>query len=144
MLKNDMRIDEIYISNKLCDLVTHQSCDCKEILIKTGDLFYLVSHQFKDDDGYIKIKCVDGFDPENFTHVVKLAEEDFYFDKIQNGDTGYIAGIRFRSENLFLFIFSLEYNLVLTQTTYDLFNEIQMDIPQENDEPLLQIEKMRK
>ena len=141
MFKNNMRIDELYISDKFCDQVTRQSCDCEEILIKSGDSFYLVSHQFKDDDGYIEIKCVDGFNHDDFTYMVKLPDDIFCFDRIQNTDKGLIDGIRFRSEKSFLFIFALEDNLVLTQATYDLFDEIETELPSEEDEPLLQIKK---
>ena len=141
MFKNNMRIDELYISDKFCDQVTCQSCDCEEILIKSGDSFYLVSHRFEDDDGYIEIKCVDGFNNNDFTYTVKLPDDIFYFDRIQNTDKGLVDGIRFRSGKMFLFIFSLEHNLVLTQTTCDLFDESDTDLPSEEDEPLLQIKK---
>lgn len=52
---------------------------------------------------------------------------------------GLVDGIRFRSEKMFLFIFSLEHNLVLTLSTYDLFDESDTDFPSEEDAPLLQI-----
>ena len=141
MLKNNMLIDELYISDKFCDLVTAQSCDCEEILIKSGDSSYLISHRFKDDDGYIEIKRVDNFHSNDFTYMVNFGDEHFRFDKILNLDTGGIDGIRFRSEKIFLFIFALEHNLVLTQTTCDLFDETGTGIPWKNDEPLLQIKK---
>ena len=141
MFKNNMRIDELYISDKFCDQVTRQSCDCEEILIKSGDLFYLVSHRFEDDDGYIEIKCVDGFNLKDFTYKVHLGDATYKFDKIQTLDNGHIDGIRFRSEKMFLFIFSLEHNLVLTLSTYDLFDESDADFPSEEDAPLLQIKK---
>ena len=136
-----MRIDELYISDKGFDMVTAQSCDCEEILIKSGDSFYLVSHRFKDDDGYIEIKCVDDFDHKNFPYVVQFDDIAFNFERAQTLDNGYIDGIRFRSEKSFLFIFALEDNLVLTQTTRDLFDEKDADLPLEEDEPLLQIKK---
>ena len=139
MLKNNMRIDGICISDKFCDLVTAQSCDCKEILLKSGDLSYLISHRVEGDEGYIEIKCEDDFNSENFTYAVDLTDLEFYFDRIQALDSGRIEGVRFRSKKMFLFIFALEYNLVLTQTTYDLFDETETDIPGEKDEPLLRI-----
>ena len=141
MFKKNMRIDELYISDKFCDQVTRQSCDCEEILIKSGDLFYLVSHRFKDDDGYIEIKCVDAFNNNDFAYMVKLTDNNFCFDRIQNTDKGLVEGIRFRSEKMFLFIFSLEHNLVLTLSTCDLFDESDTDLPSQEDEPLLQIKK---
>ena len=141
MFKNNMRVDELYISDKFCDQVTCQSCDCEEILIKSGDSFYLVSHRFEDDDGYIEIKCEDGLNNNDFTYMVKLPDDNFYFDRIQNTDKGLVDGIRFRSEKMFLFIFSLEHNLVLTLSTYDLFDESDADFPSEEDAPLLQIKK---
>ena len=139
MFKNNMRIDELYISDKFCDQVTRQSCDCEEILIKSGDSFYLVSHQFKDDDGYIEIKSIDDFNLKDFAYKVQLGDATYKFDKIQTFDNGDIDGIRFRSENVFMFIFALEYNLVLTLSTYDLFDEMETELPLEEDEPLLQI-----
>ena len=141
MFANNMRIDELYISDKFCDQVTRQSCDCEEILLKSGESSYLISHRIKDGDGYIEIKSTDDFNLEDFTYKVHLGEATYKFDKIQTLDNGLIDGIRFRSEKSFLFVFALEYNLVLTQTTYDLFDEIDTDFPSEEDEPLLQIRK---
>ena len=141
MFKNNMRIDELYISDKGFDMVTAQSCDCEEFLIKSGDSFYLVSHQFKDDDGYIEIKSIDDFNLKDFTYKAHLGYATYKFDKIQTFDNGDIDGIRFRSENVFMFIFALEYNLVLTLSTCDLFDESDTDLPSQEDEPLLQIKK---
>ena len=141
MLKNDMIVDELYISDKFFDMVTAQSCDCQEILIKSGNSTYLISHRVKGSDGCIEIKCVDDFNPKDFTYTVQLGDATFKFEKILTLDNGCIDGIRFRSEKSFLFIFALEYNLVLTQTNYNLFVEIDTDIPMENDEPMLQIKK---
>ncbi|MBQ3013610.1 MAG: hypothetical protein IJD75_00535, partial [Clostridia bacterium] len=133
----NMRIDEIYISARFCELVTAQSCDCKEILLKSGGLFYLISHRLRDEGGYIEIKRTDGFHSEDFTYTVDFGGQSFYFDKALTLENGCIDGIRFRSEQMFLFIFALEHNLVLTQTAYDLFGEAAADIPFEGDEPML-------
>ena len=141
MFKNNMRIDELYISDKGFDMVTAQSCDCEKILLKSGESSYLISHRSKDGDGYIEIKSIDDFDLKDFTYKVHLGDAAYKFDKIQVLDNGHIDGIRFRSENVFIFIFALEYNLVLTLSTYDLFDEIDTDLPSEEDEPLLQIRK---
>ena len=141
MFTNNMRIDELYISDKGFDMVTAQSCDCEKISLKSGESSYLISHRIKDGDGYIEIKSIDGFNIEDFAYKVHLGEATYKFDKIQTLDNGLIDGIRFRSEKSFLFVFALEYNLVLTQTTYDLFDEIDTDFPSEEDEPLLQIRK---
>ena len=141
MLKNDMIVDALYISDKFFDMVTAQSCDCEEILIKSADAFYLVSHRFKNDDGYIEIKCVDDFNPEDFAYTVQFGDATFKFEETLTLDNGCIDGIRFRSKKSFLFIFALEDNLVLTQTNYNLFSETDTDIPAENDEPILRIKK---
>ena len=141
MFKNNMRMDELYISDKGFDMVTAQSCDCEEILLKSGESSYLISHRSKDGDGYIEIKSIDDFNLKDFTYKVYLGDATYKVDKIQTLDNGYIDGIRLRSENVFMFIFALEYNLVLTQTTYDLFDEIDTDLPSKEDEPLLRIKK---
>ena len=139
MLKNDMIIDELYVSDKGFDMVTAQSCDCEKILIKSGELSYLISHRSEDGEGYIEIKSTDIINLKDFTYKVHLGDATYKFDKIQTLDNGYVDGIRFRSEKLFLFVFSLEDNLVLTQTTYDLFDESDTDLTSQEDEPLLQI-----
>ena len=141
MLKNDMIIDGLYVSDKGFDMVTAQSCDCEKILIKSGELSYLISHRSEDGEGYIEIKCVDDFEPKDFPYVVQFGDVAFNFERAQTLDNGYVDGIRFRSEKSFLFIFALEDNLVLTQATYDLFDEIETELPSEEDEPLLQIKK---
>ena len=134
-----MIVDALYISDKFFDMVTAQSCDCEEILIKSGNLSYLLSHRVKGSDGYIEIKCVDDFNPMDFAYTVQLGDATFKFEKILTLDNGCVDGIRFRSGKTFLFIFTLEDNLVLTLTTYDLFCETDTNIPTENDEPILQI-----
>ena len=141
MLKNNMRIDELYISDKGFDMVTAQSCDCEEILLKSGESSYLISHRIKDGDGYIEIKSIDDFNLKDFTYKVHFGDATYKFDKIQTLDNGHIDGIRFCFEKMFLFIFSLEHNLVLTLSTCDLFDESDTDLPSQEDEPLLQIKK---
>ena len=141
MFENNMPISELYISDKFCDLVTVQSCDCEEILLKSGELSYLISHRTKDGEGYIEITCADDFSIKDFSHMVEFGDETFKINKILTLDNGYIDGIRFRSENTFLFIFALENNLVLTQSNCDLFDETGTDVPCGNDEPLLRIRK---
>ena len=141
MLKNDMILDELYISDKFFDMVTAQSCDCEEFLIKSGELSCLLSHRTKDGEGYIEIKRVDDFNDNDFAYIVEFGDKPFKFDKILTLDNGCIDGISFSSEKSFLFIFALEYNLVLTRSNCDLFDETGTDIPCGNDEPLLKIRK---
>ena len=59
MFTNNMRIDELYISDKFCDQVTRQSCDCEEILslISQGKIntLPLITHTYplsKIDEAY--------------------------------------------------------------------------------------------
>jgi hypothetical protein len=42
-----------------------------------------------------------------------------------------IEGIRFVADGVFLFIFALENNLVMTMSKYDIFEELEMDFPEQ-------------
>jgi len=139
MLDSNMRIKALYISDKYCEQLSAQSCDCDKLLIETDDSSYVITHQRKEDDGYIEIKSAGELNLSEFTYAVELGSQEYELDKIKYLDNRRVDGIRFRSKKSFLFIFALEDNLTVTLTTYDLFEEIETEIPLEEDEPQLRL-----
>ena len=122
-------IDSVHISDKLFEMINGQSCDCSEIVIKNGDRYIKLSSKPLGDDGYIEIDTVTGYAQSQFPYEVDIYKENFKFDKFCLLENGLIDGIRFRADGVFLFVFALEHNLVLTKSKYDLFEEIKMGFP---------------
>lgn len=50
--------------------------------------------------------------------------EVFKLKKINRNHDGSINALKFKCDNVFLFIFADEYNLILTKSKYDLLDEI--------------------
>jgi hypothetical protein len=133
-------VDSIYISEKFFEMVNEQSCDCDEIVIKNGDKYILLTSHTSGEDGYIEIDTVANYTQSQFPYEVDISKENFKFDKFCFLENGLIDGIRFCADGVFLFIFALEHNLVLTKSKYDLFEEIEMILPET--EAVLKIRKI--
>jgi hypothetical protein len=134
-------VDSIYISEKFFEMVNEQSCDCDEIVIKNGDKYILLTSHTSGEDGYIEIDTVANYAQSQFPYEVDISKENFNFDKFCFLENGLIDGIRFCADGVFLFIFALEHNLVLTKSKYDLFEEIEMILPET--EVTLKIRKIK-
>lgn len=74
---------------------------------------------------------------------VDLSEEKFKYDKSLLLGSGRVEGIRFVFRDVHLFIFALEYNLVLTKSKYDLFCEKDTSVLDEENEAKLRIRILR-
>lgn len=123
-------VDSIYISEKFFEMVNEQSCDCDEIIIKNDDKYILLTSHTLREDGYIEIDTVANYAQSQFPYEVDISKENFKFDKFCFLENGLIDGIRFCADGVFLFIFALEHNLVLTKSKYDLFEKIEMVLPE--------------
>lgn len=121
-------IDSIYISEKFFEMVSGQSCDCDEIVIKNGDKYILLTSDPLGEGGHIEINAVVNYEQSRFPYEVDISKEDFKFDKFCFLENGLIDGIRFCADGVFLFVFATEHNLVLTKSKYDLFEEIEMNL----------------
>ena len=74
---------------------------------------------------------------------VDLSKEKFKYDKSLLLGSGRVEGIRFVFRDVHLFIFALEYNLVLTKSKYDLFCEKDTPVLDEENEAKLRIRILR-
>lgn len=123
-------VESIYISDKFFEMISEQSCDCDEIVIKNGEKYILLTLRTTGDAGYIVINEISDFEEMRFPYEVDISGERFKFDKLCLLENGAIDGIRFRADGVFLFVSALQDNLVLTKSKYDIFEEIEMDIPE--------------
>ena len=89
---------------------------------------------------YIEINTIANYAQSQFLYEVDISKDNFKFDKFCFLENGLIDGIRFCADGVFLFIFALEHNLVLTKSKYDLFEEIEMILPET--EAVLKIRKI--
>ena len=112
-----------------------------EIVIKNGDKYILLTSHTSGEDGYIEINTIANYAQSQFLYEVDISKESFKFDKFCFLENGLIDGIRFCADGVFLFIFALEHNLVLTKSKYDLFEEIEMILPET--EAVLKIRKIK-
>ncbi len=118
------KIDALYISDKFIDVVSEQSCDCDELVIKNGDFYIkLTSHAINEEDGYIAFETLEYFNENTYPYEVVLTNTDFVFDRLQFISNNYVEGIRFKYKEEYLFIFALDTNLVITKSKADLFDD---------------------
>jgi hypothetical protein len=137
LIENFSPIDAIYLSKSFCEMMTSQSCDCDSIVIKSGDKYILLNYFNRDDDGYIEWDNLPSFDTDTYPYEINLSNNVFKFDRVSYSENGFVEGVRFTADDVFLFIFGSEHNLILTMSKYDLFEDIKMDLPKT--EAVLQI-----
>ena len=117
--------------------MTSQSCDCDSLVIRSGDKLILLNYYNHEDDGYIEWKSISSFDANSYPYEVELGDNVFGFDRVNYSKAGFVEGVRFSADGVFLFIFGSEHNLILTISKYDLFEDIKMELL--NTEAALQI-----
>jgi len=98
--------------------------------IKNGEKNILLTSHASGEDGYIEIDTVANYEQSRFPYEVDISKESFKFDKLCFLENGLIEGIRFCADGVFLFVFAAVHNLVLTKSRYDLFEEIEMLLPE--------------
>ncbi len=127
--KNLKNIKLLYISQETFCQVNSQSCDCLEIIVDTGEKLIYFEHNKYMEDGCIEFDELSSFNKEAYKYQVDLSNYTFKLDKIKYHEDGFVEAIRYKCEEVFLFIFASKDNLIITMSKYDLFEEIQMDFP---------------
>lgn len=122
-------IESLHMSDKFFEMISQSSCDCDEMVIKNGDKYILLTSHPLGEDRYLEINLLSNYDQDRFNYEVNMESEHYRFDKFCFLDNELIEGIRFRSGDIFLFVFALEHNLVLTKSKYDIFEELETDLP---------------
>lgn len=130
LIENFSPIDAIYLSKSFCEMMNSQSCDCDSIVIKSSDKFILLNYFSRDDDGYIEWENLFSFDADAYPYEVNLSNNVFKFDRVSYSEEGFVEGVRFTANDVFLFIFGYKHNLILTMSKYDLFEDIKMEFPE--------------
>ena len=128
ILKN---IKNIYISSRECCQYNAQSCDCMELIIETGEKMISAVHREFGEDGCIELMEISQYNKEEYKYKLSMCDETYRLERIAYFDNGFIDAIKFKCENVFLFIFALEDNLVLTKSKYDLLDETTNDFFEE-------------
>ena len=128
ILKN---IKNIYISSRECCRYNAQSCDCMELVIDTGEKMISVVHREFGEDGCIELEEIHELNKEVYKYKMLMYDEQFELERISNFDNGLIDAIKFKYKDVFLFVFALEDNLVLTKSKYDLLDETTKDFFEE-------------
>ena len=125
------KIDKICISNSFFAMMNEQSCDCDEVIIKSGEFYVNLTSQAVGEDGKIVFEKCTTFEKAKYPNEVDLNGQSFRFDKFSYLENGMIDGIRFAAEDVFLFVFALENNLVITMSKLDLLEDIEMEYPEQ-------------
>ncbi len=128
ILKN---IKNIYISSRECCQNNYQSCDCIELVVDTGEKMISVVHRKFGEDGCIELEEIHELNKEVYRYKMLMHDEHFKLERISNFDNGFIDAIKFKYKDVFLFVFALEDNLVLTKSKYDLLDETTNDFFEE-------------
>ena len=119
----DSIVRNIYISNNDFMGINSQSCDCSAIIVDYGNKLEIYEHMEHIEDGAISATCIDSFDKLLFSHQVELDNEFFMLDKKLFKEDGSLDAVRFKFKDVYLFIFASEYNLILTKSKCDIFED---------------------
>jgi len=122
-------INALYVSVDFFEKINEQSCDCDKLIIKNGDTYILLTSKAIGEDAQIVFEEISPFDKARCMYEIKLDGMNFRFDKLCYLESGEIEGIRFAADGVFLFVFASERNLILTMSKYDIFEEIEMELP---------------
>ena len=90
----------------------------------------MYEHREHIEDGAISIICIDSFDKSLFSRKVVLDNEFFITDKKLFKEDGSLDAVRFKFKDVYLFIFASEYNLILTKSKWDLFEDQPTPFPE--------------
>lgn len=113
-------IKNIYISSEEFCKTTKQSCDCISLIADTGENFIAMDF-CKAGDSWIEIIEVTEFDEKEYKY--KLQDEFINLEKVKYDEYGIVLAIKFKCKDAFLFVFADEYNLILTKSKSDLFED---------------------
>ncbi len=123
ILEKITSIKDIYISSEEFCKVNAQSCDCLDLIIDTGEHMVSVEYFKGGDYWWIDLHKITEFEKDEYKYKVVMNGEVFKLEKINYDHDGFINALKFKCNDVFLFIFADEYNLILTKSKYDLLDE---------------------
>lgn len=124
ILEKITSIKEIYISSEEFCKVNAQSCDCLDLIIDTGEYMVSVEYFMDGDHWWMNLYEITEFKKDEYKYKVVMNGEVFKLEKINRDHDGLINALKFKYNDVFLFIFADEYNLILTKSKCDLLDEI--------------------
>ena len=124
ILEKISSIKEIYISSEEFCKVNAQSCDCLDLIIDTGEYMVSVEYFKGGDYWWMDLYEITEFEKDEYKYKVVMNGEVFKLEKINRDHDGFINALKFKYNDVFLFIFADEYNLILTKSKYDLLDDI--------------------
>ena len=124
ILEKITSIKEIYISSEDFCKVNAQSCDCLDLIIDTGECMVSVEYFNGGDYWWMNLYEITEFEKDEYKYKVVMNGEVFKLEKVNRDHNGFINALKFKYNDVFLFIFADEYNLILTKSKYDLLDEI--------------------
>jgi len=120
-------IEEVYINDDEPWRANKQSCDCDIIVLKTKNA--LLSLESYND--FLEIAKLIDSGEYPYRYKVDLEGKVFKLDKMRKIKEDRVQAIRYRCGDTFLFMFAMDDIVILTMSKYDLFEEIEMDYPDE-------------
>ncbi len=111
-----------------------QSCDCREVIIVMEGRVLLAAHEKHGEFGTIRLDTIPDYNGEKYNMRINAPSAGpFTFIKVLYREDGAIEAIKYRYDDRYLFIFSEEYNLVVTKSIPDLTEEDDTPIPEIED-----------
>ncbi|MDO5112113.1 MAG: hypothetical protein Q4E65_07395 [Clostridia bacterium] len=122
-------IDRFAVSVEHASQVSNQSCNCEGVIMVTDiGMLGLELCPVRKGCCTFAFNEISSYDPEAYAWLVTATPDApiTFLDKIYDDD-GELQGLKFKYGNRFLFLYALEYSLLLTKSIIDLEAELCMD-----------------
>ncbi len=122
--------------------INAQSCNCSRVIIVMRDYTLLAEHRNNGEAGAICFKKMTSFDAKAYNlRISPPPSKKIQYVKTFFAPDGTVDGVKYRYGDYYLSLFASEYELIVTKSICDLFEEDDTSIPEFDpsvlfDEPL--------
>ena len=131
-------IEYFAVSKRSIFVISDQSVDCMQVIIKINDKLLLVEFvENIDGENTFEVDYLQEYDQNEFYYRVKSKPDEsiIFLNELREPD-GTLTGVKFQYGNRFLFLFSSSLGLTLTKSIIDLEDFSVNELPDYDDSVL--------
>lgn len=121
--KHLVTVKALYVCKDDFERINMQSCDASELIADTGEKLICVGHGKYDTLGCLEFGDISGFNEEFYRYKIDLSEKECVLERVEYHKNGLVDALKYKCKDGYLFIFSDEYNLIITMSKSDLLDD---------------------